>query len=253
LTVEIATVSLSSIGPHDWSSAVHFKEADRLSDDHGAGSPTASLVSLTSSQHSREILSNDLYSFRRESVAAPANAKLVHRSIESEIASGSQTLKLLYTPEQRLRRDATRWTLVQGILAPVQFVVFLVSAILVVRFLVTGSGFEFATISIVAKTMLLYAIMITGAIWEREVFGVYLFAPAFFWEDVFSFLVLTLHSAYLVALLGGYGSPREQMLLALAAYATYVVNATQFILKLRAARRDERLMAAGSAFSGSAA
>ncbi len=134
-----------------------------------------------------------------------------------------------------------------------QFVVFLVSAILVVRFLVTGSGFEFATISIVAKTMLLYAIMITGAIWEREVFGVYLFAPAFFWEDVFSFLVLTLHSAYLVALLGGYGSPREQMLLALAAYATYVVNATQFILKLRAARRDERLMAAGSAFSGSAA
>ena len=130
----------------------------------------------------------------------------------------------------------------QGILAPIQFAVFLVSAILVLRYLATGDGFALATASIVAKTMLLYAIMITGAIWEREVFGVYLFAPAFFWEDVFSFLVLALHTAYLVALLGGFGDPRQQMLLALAAYATYVVNATQFILKLRAARRDERLM-----------
>ena len=110
------------------------------------------------------------------------------------------------------------------------------------RYLVIGDGFAIATGSIVLKTMLLYAIMITGAIWEREVFGVYLFAPAFFWEDVFSFLVLALHSAYLIALFGGFGSPQQQMTLALAAYTTYVVNATQFILKLRAARRDERLM-----------
>jgi len=96
-------------------------------------------------------------------------------------------------------------------------------------------------VSIVIKTLLLYAIMITGSIWEREVFGCYLFAPAFFWEDVFSFLVLALHSAYLVALFAGIGDPRQQMLLALAAYASYFVNATQFLLKLRAARRDERL------------
>jgi 3-vinyl bacteriochlorophyllide hydratase len=165
----------------------------------------------------------------------------------------SQPLKLLYTPEQRLRRDATRWTLVQGILAPIQFLVFLASVILVLRYLATGDGFAIATASIVIKTMLLYAIMITGAIWEREVFGVYLFAPAFFWEDVFSFLVLALHSAYLIALLGGFGTPQQQMTLALAAYATYVVNATQFILKLRAARRDERLMLASSlALNGSA-
>ena len=142
----------------------------------------------------------------------------------------------------------------QGILAPIQFLVFLASVILVLRYLATGDGFAIATTSIVVKTMLLYAIMITGAIWEREVFGVYLFAPAFFWEDVFSFLVLALHSAYLIALFGGFGTPQQQMTLALAAYATYVVNATQFILKLRAARRDERLMLAMSpALNGSAA
>ena len=88
----------------------------------------------------------------------------------------------------------------QGILAPVQFAVFLISLGLVVRYLTPGEGFDAATASIVIKTLLLYAIMITGSIWEREVFGCYLFAPAFFWEDVFSFLVLALHTAYLVAL-----------------------------------------------------
>ncbi len=90
--------------------------------------------------------------------------------------------------------------------------------------------------SIVLKTLLLYTIMITGAIWEKEVFGQYLFAPAFYWEDVFSMLVIALHTAYLVALLFDLASPRGQMLLALAAYGTYVINATQFLLKLRQAR-----------------
>ncbi len=146
----------------------------------------------------------------------------------------------LYTPEQRVRRDTTYWTLVQGILAPIQFLVFIASAVLVVRFLATGEGFEIATASVIVKTILLYTIMITGAIWEKVVFGCYLFAPAFYWEDVFSMLVLALHAAYVVALVGGYGDAEFQMMLALAAYATYVVNATQFLLKLRAARLDEQ-------------
>ena len=142
----------------------------------------------------------------------------------------------LYTPEQRARRDASKWTLVQGILAPVQFLIFIVSLVLVLRYLQTGEGALAATISIVVKTMALYTIMVTGAIWEKVVFGKYLFADAFFWEDVFSFLVIALHTAYLVMLIGDYGTERGRMLVALAAYATYVINAVQFILKLRAAR-----------------
>lgn len=149
-------------------------------------------------------------------------------------------VKPLYTPEQRRRRDATRWTLIQGLLAPLQFAVFLVSLGLVLRFLATGEGHDAAAASVVAKTLLLYTIMITGCLWEKAVFGQYLFAEAFFWEDVFSFGVIALHTAYLVALAtGGLGS-RGQMLLALAAYATYVVNAAQFLWKLRMARLQEQ-------------
>lgn len=142
----------------------------------------------------------------------------------------------LYTPEQRRRRDASRWTLVQGILAPLQFLVFLVSLALVVRYLWTGEGAAAATASIVVKTLALYAIMITGSIWEKVVFDRWLFAPAFYWEDVFSMVVLALHTAYLAALVAGWGGERDRMLLALAAYAAYAINATQFLLKLRAAR-----------------
>jgi 3-vinyl bacteriochlorophyllide hydratase len=154
----------------------------------------------------------------------------------------------LYTPEQRRRRDSTRWTLVQGLLAPAQFLVFLVSLGLVVRALMTGHGETAAAVSVVIKTLFLYAIMVTGAIWEKRVFDCYLFAPAFYWEDVFSMLVIALHTAYLGALFTGWLGTRGQLLLALAAFATYVVNATQFILKLRAARlgeRQARLEAAG--------
>ena len=142
----------------------------------------------------------------------------------------------LYTEAQRARRDASVWTLVQGVLAPLQFAVFLVSLVLVLRFVVTGAGYEAATWSILLKTGFLVLIMVTGAIWEKVVFGQYLFAPAFFWEDVFSFAVIALHGAYLWALFSGAMGPDGQMVLALAAYAAYVVNAGQFLLKLRAAR-----------------
>ena len=150
-----------------------------------------------------------------------------------------ETHRPLYTAEERLRRDASVWTLVQGVLAPVQFLVFLVSLGLVLRYLATGAGHDAAVGSVVVKTLTLYAIMVTGCVWEKVVFGRYLFAPAFYWEDVFSMLVLALHTAYLVALFTDALDARRLMYLALAAYATYVINATQFILKLRAARLDQ--------------
>jgi 3-vinyl bacteriochlorophyllide hydratase len=145
----------------------------------------------------------------------------------------------LYTPEQRLRRDRSPWTRVQGVLAIVQFAVFVISLALVLRFFATDEGFALATASVCLKTLVLYVIMVTGAIWEKEVFGRYLFANAFFWEDLFSFLVIGLHTAYVGAVLLGLGDARLQMLIALAAYGAYAINAAQFLLKLRAARRDE--------------
>jgi 3-vinyl bacteriochlorophyllide hydratase len=153
----------------------------------------------------------------------------------------------LYTPEQRRRRDASPWTLVQGVLAPLQFVVCLVSATLIVRFLVTGHGWAVAALSVVVKTLTLYTIMVTGSFWEKAVFGRWLFAPAFFWEDVMSMLVLALHTIYLAGFVADALAPRPLAVVALAAYAAYGINAAQFLLKLRAARAEERAVGLGPA------
>jgi 3-vinyl bacteriochlorophyllide hydratase len=177
---------------------------------------------------------NDALQTLQQSHAAASTSR--DRGPSPQFTKRANGGSLLYTPEQRRRRDATAWTLVQGILAPIQFAVFLTSLGFVLHYLLTGQGFAWAAGSIVIKTLTLYAIMITGAIWEREVFGVYLFARPFFWEDVFSMLVIALHTAYLFALATDTLAPHALMVLALAAYATYVINAGQFIVKLRAAR-----------------
>jgi 3-vinyl bacteriochlorophyllide hydratase len=191
--------------------------------DAGALAPPRGVSNSTSKLLSRELHSRNVDT----PVTTFGSAALVRRQHAS-----------LYTDEQRRRRDGSWWTVVQGVLAPLQFVIFLVSLVLVVRYLATGDGFALATASIVFKTIALYAIMITGSIWEKVVFGRYLFAEAFFWEDVFSMLVLALHTAYLVALATDALGPTGQMYLALAAYAAYVINAAQFLLKLRTARLE---------------
>ncbi len=152
----------------------------------------------------------------------------------------------LYSEAERRRRDETPWTLVQGILAPIQFLVFLVSLVLVIRYLAGGGGFLAASLSVVLKTLVLYAIMITGSIWEKVVFGRWLFAPAFFWEDVVSMLVLALHTLYLLSFALGWFSPAAQMAIALAAYASYLINAAQFLFKLRMARLEGAAAAAAT-------
>ena len=154
------------------------------------------------------------------------------------------THKMLYTPEQRVLRDQTIWTPIQGFLAIFQFFVFLVSLVLVLRCLWTGEGEDWAKWSIILKTLTLYTIMITGSLWEKVVFGKYLFAKAFFWEDVVSMGVIALHTLYILSLFYSFLNLQQQMLLILSAYLTYLINAVQFVLKLRAARLQEAKMKA---------
>ena len=80
--------------------------------------------------------------------------------------------------------------------------------------------------------------MITGAVREKVVFGQYLFAPAFLWEDLFSFAVIALHTLYLYGLFTAAFAPDALMFIALAASLTYAINVGQFILKLRRAQLD---------------
>jgi len=159
----------------------------------------------------------------------------------------------LYPAEERRRRDRSPWTIVQAVLAPVQFLVFLASLTLVLRYLTQGADHDLASMSVMVKTGVLYTIMITGAVWEKDVFGKWLFAPAFFWEDVVSMAVIALHTAYVAAATLHFGSQHDQMIVALAAYASYVVNAAQFVWKFRMARLETHDRPSSSSLSTGAA
>ena len=146
----------------------------------------------------------------------------------------------LYTPDQKLRRDNSLWTKVQAVLAPLQFLVCFASIGFVVSYLYTGDGYLIATLSIHFKTAILYLIMITGAIWEKEVFGQYLLAPAFFWEDIVSFFVIAIHTAYVLSLIMSLMDAEKLMWLALIAYLAYFINATQFLIKFKLGRNNKK-------------
>lgn len=152
-----------------------------------------------------------------------------------------------YTPEQMRRRQQSKWTIVQAILAPLQLLAFIVSVTLIIRYLSTGLDYEITTISILIKIALMWLITITGMFWEKEVFGQWFLAPQFFWEDLVNAVSLFLHNMYFVALLLG-ASERELVLVMLVAYTSYMVNFAQFLIRgLRA--RKQRQTAAGSAQS----
>jgi 3-vinyl bacteriochlorophyllide hydratase len=136
----------------------------------------------------------------------------------------------MYTPEQLARRNASRWTRVVSMLAPTQFVAFIISFYLVLRFLTTGEGYAAAAISVLIKIALLWAITGAGMLWEYDMYGHYFMAREFFWEDFGNLVAMITHNAYFIAQWLGWG-PREVMLVMLVAYCTYLLNFLQFMLR----------------------
>ncbi len=152
--------------------------------------------------------------------------------------------KVTYTQEQMHKRQTSKWTLVQTVLAPLQFLTFIVSLILIVRYLTTGDGYTIANLSVLIKIAMLWLITITGMFWEKEVYGKWFLAPEFFWEDAFNAVAMFMHNLYFVALLLGW-SHDGIMTLMLVAYITYLINFAQFFWRgLRA--RKQRLQASAT-------
>jgi len=142
-----------------------------------------------------------------------------------------------YTAAQLARRNESSWTRVQVILAPLQFLAFIVSLALVIRYLRTGDGYLIANISVLIKITLLWLITVTGMIWEKEIFGHWFLAPQFFWEDVGNAVAMFFHNLYFVAVWLDW-TPRALMTLMLVAYISYLFNCAQFVSKGVQARRQ---------------
>ncbi len=148
---------------------------------------------------------------------------------------------MMYTPDQLRRREASRWTKVQIILAPIQFVAFIVSFGLVIHYLLTGDGFLAATISVWVKIALIWALTITGMLWEHDMYDHYFMAKEFFWEDLGNLIAIITHNLYFVA--KGMGADeRTVMWVMVFAYVTYLFNAAQFLVRGVRSARQRRAM-----------
>jgi 3-vinyl bacteriochlorophyllide hydratase len=152
----------------------------------------------------------------------------------------------MYTPDQLRRREASKWTKVQIILAPIQFLAFIISFSLVIRYLATGEGHMAATISIWIKIALIWALTITGMLWEHDMFDHYFLAKEFFWEDIGNLIAIITHNLYFVAQWMG-ASERTVMWVMVFAYITYLFNAAQFIVRGVQSARFRRDVARGDA------
>jgi 3-vinyl bacteriochlorophyllide hydratase len=146
-----------------------------------------------------------------------------------------------YTPEQLQKRNASVWTKVQGILAPIQFLIFLAG--LTVTYLFTkGIGitdFGWVTFFVSLKTFMLVLIFVTGGFFEQEVFGAFAFAPEFFWEDFGSAIAMVVHITYFILFYMGLN--REILIWsALFAYLSYLINAAQFVIRLLLEKHNEK-------------
>ncbi len=152
-----------------------------------------------------------------------------------------------YTPEQLERRNASVWTKVQGILAPIQFIMFLAG--LTVTLLYPSNGidnFAWITFFVTLKTLMLALIFVTGGFFELEVFGQFAFAHEFFWEDFGSAIAMIVHLSYFVLFFIVHD---ETTLIwtALLAYLSYLVNAAQFVIRLLLEKHNEKKLRRQSA------
>ena len=148
-----------------------------------------------------------------------------------------------YTAEQLAKRNASVWTRVQMMLAPLQFLAFLVSLTLVIRYLLTGDGYLITNLSVLLKITLLWLITVTGMIWEKEIFGHWFLAPQFFWEDVGNAVAMLMHNLYFLAVWLGW-SHQAVMTLMLIAYISYLFNCAHFVSRGLQARRQRLALAA---------
>ncbi|NTV25186.1 MAG: 2-vinyl bacteriochlorophyllide hydratase [Chlorobiaceae bacterium] len=151
-----------------------------------------------------------------------------------------------YTPEQLEKRNASKWTTVQAILAPIQFLIFLAG--LTVTWLYSQgmwvTDFGWITFFVTLKTFMLVLIFVTGGFFELEVFGHFAFAPEFFWEDFGSAIAMIVHISYFILFWMGLN---QQILIwtALLAYLSYLVNAAQFVIRLLLEKHNERKLKTG--------
>jgi 3-vinyl bacteriochlorophyllide hydratase len=150
-----------------------------------------------------------------------------------------------YTPEQLAKRNASVWTDIQIILAPIQFIIFL-TGVTVTALYLNGiiTSFYWVSLAILFKTLFFALLFVTGMFFEKEIFDKWVFSKEFLWEDIGSTIAAAFHLLYFVMAWMGY--PEEVLVWeAFLAYFTYVLNALQYLVRIILEKHNERKLRMG--------
>jgi 3-vinyl bacteriochlorophyllide hydratase len=139
----------------------------------------------------------------------------------------------------RDRRDASIWTSIHPVFAIGQLGVFVVSLVLVALYALHVVAFSAVHLSVLIKIAFMVGAVITGSLWERDVYGKWWFAHEFFIEDVMTLNVFLLHVGYLVAVYGWPDNSRAYLAMLGIAYFVYGLNVCQYIASHMRSRKDD--------------
>jgi len=136
----------------------------------------------------------------------------------------------------RDRRSASVWTMVHPIFALGQLAAFVVSIGFLIAFAFHAVPFSAVKTTVLVKIGLMVGAVVTGALWERDVYGYYWFAPEFLAEDVMT-LIVFLSQLFYLAMVAIHPDRLVPILAALGfAYVVYVANVAQYIHKTQRAK-----------------
>lgn len=148
------------------------------------------------------------------------------------------------------RRDASVWTRIHPIFAIGQLGVFVVSAALLALYAFHAVPFTAVYLSVLMKIVLMLGAIVTGSLWEHDVFGEWWFADEFFVEDVMTLNVFLLHVGVVVWYFAQPDRLGPVAGLLVFAYVIYTINVAQYIIQHAGARPAR---AAAPAHSGDVA
>jgi 3-vinyl bacteriochlorophyllide hydratase len=130
----------------------------------------------------------------------------------------------------RKRREASIWTSIHPFFAIGQLGVFMVSLVLLGLYFLHVVSFATVHLSVLIKIAFMIGAIVTGSLWERDVFGTWWFAQEFFVEDVMTANVFGLHILYLIAYYALPSNRGASLALLGLAYLIYGLNVGQYIL-----------------------
>jgi len=123
----------------------------------------------------------------------------------------------------------SKWYKVVMIIAGVQLLAYFVGFYLVISFLLHGNFYTAATVAVIVKIVLMWAVTITGMLWEKDVIDKYFLGKEFFWEDIGNLVAIITHNAYFVFAALDF-SKTAIMQVMLFAFITYLFNFVQWII-----------------------